>query len=160
VEAPKISLLIRVRIGINGGLLYAAANFVDAPGLSGVLSFDTDGNPSQLTTELRRGFQLEFDTTEGKVFDGLLYVLGNREWSGDTAVFRVHPDGQIEEFITGIYFRSELEFGPDNSLYVLEANFQNNDVTISRVALIPEPATALFLIVGGGLLRKRKRASL
>jgi len=116
-----------------GGLLYAATNFVDAPGLSGVLSFDTEGNPSQLTAGMRRGFQLEFDTTEGKVFGGLLYVLGRREWSGDTAVFRVYPDGQIEEFITGIYFRSELEFGPDNCLYVMEANFSNNDVTISRI---------------------------
>ena len=137
--------------------MYVATQFTSLTNLSGILTFDAGGNPTQIAPEIIGAFDLAFDTTDDQLFGGYLYasgrLAGDPGWT--SRIFRIYPDGTSEEIITAASWRARMTFGADG-LYISESNFGYPTVTISRV--VPEPAMMMLMCVGMlGLYRRRKK---
>ncbi len=117
-----------------GGLMYVAASFTSPAELSGVLAFNAAGIPTKFATQIRHGYQAEFDTTANQFFGGYLYIMGKADGENAYSVFRVYPDGQVEKIVTALMYKSALEFGPDGAMYLMESHFSTTEVTITRIS--------------------------
>ena len=138
--------------GAYGGLMYVATTFGNNPGISGLLTFDPDGNPSRFAPEMLKSYGLAFDTTEDQMFGGYLYTVGYEP----RGIFRVYPDGQIEEFIRKPKVNTKMTFGPDGAMYVMESGWGDTTVTISRIYY--SPYTVATRLISEALDDKQKCA--
>jgi hypothetical protein len=142
--------------GSYGGLMYVGTQFTSLTNLSGILTFDTGGNPTKIAPEIIGAFDLAFDTTDDQLFGGYLYasgrLAGDPSWT--SRIFRIYPDGTSEEIITATSWRARMAFGADG-LYINESYWDVPTITISRV--VPEPAMMSLLGLGMlGLYRRRR----
>ena len=138
--------------GNYGGLMYVATAFGNNPGISGLLTFDPDGNPSRFAPEMLKSYGLAFDTTEDQMFGWYLYTVGYEP----RGIFRVYPDGQIEEFIRKPKIATRMTFGPDGAMYMMESGWGDTTVTISRIYY--SPYTVATRLISEALDDKQKCA--
>lgn len=138
-----------------GGYLYAATDYPSTPALSGLVSFDTSGNPSDFAPDIVAARDLIFDDTEQGLFGGYLYILGSKSDDTNRKIYRVFPDGQTELFCSNISGGGAMAWGPDGALYVVDSSWTDNTVIVSRI--IPEPCSICLLGLGGLALIKRRR---
>lgn len=141
--------------GRFGGKLYISLSEVTNQNYWGILSVDTDGTVSPIGIGGYWGNTLDFDSTPDQSFGGDFYVAGG------TGIYRVAPDQSYTQFLQVDGPLKDFTFGPDGSMYIVEVDSWSTltgPVTISKVTLIPEPATLFLLGVGGfSLLKARKR---
>lgn len=119
--------------GSYGGLMYVATQYVSYPEISGILTFDTLGNPTKIAPDIEKAYDLAFDGTETGVFGNYLYAVVKQGDDYGSSIYRIYPDGQAELFISDLWWQTKLAFGPDGALYVSESHWGNSTVTITRV---------------------------
>ena len=135
-----------------GGLMYLTMYSPTDVDWRGMFSVSSAGNITKFLPKQFGWGVLEFDTTEQQDFGGDLFT------GAGGLIHRVAPNGDTFEFIRSddIFIRN-FTFGPDNSMYIVQDADSGGPMVISRVSLIPEPATLLMLGIGGAaLLRKRR----
>jgi len=120
----------------------------------GIFTVTPSGDIQQFTSKYSSKY-MEFDTTNGQLFDGELYVGGAHK------IWKITPDGQAELFIESSDFIWNFAFSND-AMYIVKYNESDGDPTvyIDKVTLIPEPATVLLFSVAGliSLTRKNKNS--
>ncbi|MCK4628772.1 MAG: PEP-CTERM sorting domain-containing protein [Sedimentisphaerales bacterium] len=137
-----------------GGFMYVGTDSINDVAWRGVHSIDINGNPTRFAPDIVEASQIMFDY--GDMFDNKLFIGGRRDSSNPWEIWRAEPDGTTTLFATGTVSSTHtFTFGSDGAMYVHEA--ANDVVTISRVSLIPEPATILLLSLGGMALMKKRR---
>jgi len=108
----------------------------------GILSIDPQGNVSQFYAGGYWGNHIAFDTTAGSDFDGDLFI------GGGSGLNRLTPAGEKIDFLTSNSFIRDFAFDVDGSLYVMEVDTLTGPVTISKITILPEPASLLLLGFG------------
>ncbi len=133
-----------------GGKMYVGYGG-DVPQKSGLFQMDASGNPTRFAPSLVYCDTIGFSPVGG-IFGSDLFVNGKLQIDGPTNLFRVDAAGNATLFVEpGLPF----VFGPDGAMYVHE--WSNGISTISRISLVPEPATLTLLTIGVlGLRRKKK----
>ena len=139
-----------------GGLMYVGTDSVQNVNWRGVHSLDKNGNPTRFAPDIVEASQIKFD--EYGMFDNKLFIGGRKNSSDPWEIWRADPDGTTTLFARGsISGNAPFTFGPDGAMYVHES--ANNIVTISRISLIPEPATLSILGLGGLIMLCKKKSN-
>lgn len=128
-----------------GGLLYMA---IDSDSTNGIYSIDVNGNATNFASFFPKAYELEFDVPGG-IFGGQMLV--HNSWN----IVRIDPQENVQPLATPD-LPLIMTMGPDGALYVSETDEILGQVTISRITLVPEPATLALLLAGGFYLKKRK----
>lgn len=135
--------------GNYGGLLYMSVS--DASDIFTVWAVAPDGTASEFC-EVTQLIDLEFDTTESNSFGGQLYVRRS-SWR----IGRISPDGSWSSFSDSSTTAIKcLTFGLDDSMYVVE-EIAGNQVLVTKISAIPEPASVFLFCLGGLLIRKNQQ---
>lgn len=141
--------------GKYGGKLFAGTSFRSSDSdISGLFAIEPDGSATRFGDDIVAVGTIGFDKT-GKYFDGDMFVFGKDDFSSTSTLWRIMADGSSEEFMSGI---RSFTFGDDGAMYVSNYNSSTSKVNISRIT--PEPATLLFLGIGGLILRRNKKNDL
>jgi len=120
--------------GNYGGLMYVGVYSGTKQTWSGLFTLDVDGNPTRFAPEIISVASMAFDTTAEQRYGGSLYVVGFTEDDLKWALYRVYPDGQIEQLtVSNQYIDHKIAFGPDGYLYVVESNWGNVVAAVSRI---------------------------
>lgn len=139
-----------------GGLLYTGIFSNDAASYRGVYSIDPLGNPVKFSQNLAWAQQIEFDL--GVDFGGFMFVIGANVLGGDKTLWKMDENGNASLFAeSDIWQIGGFCFGPDGAMYISEFTYNGRVSTISRITLIPEPASGFLLFFGACLFVNRKR---
>lgn len=135
-----------------GGLMYVSTYAKTSPNRSGIFSMDAAGNPTRFAPDVVAANHIEIDSFG--LFDGDMFAMAMVDDFGSTwQMYHISNDGQAALFLDGNI--NVFTFGPDGAMYV--AQRERNNMVISRITLIPEPAT--FMLAGLGILIVRRRCS-
>lgn len=143
-----------------GGSMYVGSYSDTDPTLAGVFQIDASGGYTRFTPDLAWCYALAFDPEDD--FDGSMFAiavddpeLADPAWKD---LYRVDTDGAATLFAQSDIFQvNAVTFGPDGAMYVAEFDWGNSQTTISRITLVPEPATLTLVSLGAiGLLRRRR----
>jgi len=143
-----------------GGDMYVGTYSLSQANLSGLFRIDGAGNYTRFSSDLAMCSTIAFDPTQN--FGGSMYAVAVDDLQSESTywsdLWRVNPDGTTALFAhSDIYKINGIAFGPDDAMYVAEFNNGTSQTTISRISLIPEPATLLSLGLGTLALLRRPR---
>jgi len=121
--------------GDYGGKMYVGGYSSTPQTWSGLFTLDVNGDPTRFAPEIIAAGSMAFDTTPGQRYGGYLYVIGCTADDNKWALYRVYPDGQIEQLTSRLksHFAQQIAFGPDGYLYFLESNWGDVIATVSRI---------------------------
>ncbi|AQT69627.1 hypothetical protein STSP2_02821 [Anaerohalosphaera lusitana] len=148
-------------IDINNGDKYPGYMYLSNDGkgenYSGVFKLDENGSASRVAEGILTSFRLGFDDVGD--FDNSLFATGiSREHPGLWSLYKIEEDGTYSLFATGGDMHLNVfTFGPDGAIYAATRAWYSDKVTISRISLIPEPATLALFGVGVGAILRRKQ---
>ena len=100
-------------------------------------------NVTQLLS--KPGVRIEFDTTAGADFGRDLYFCDG------VTIKRITPEGDVTSLLSSDRYIQDFAFGWDGGLYVTEVDSSStliDTVTISKITVVPEPASLLLFGFG------------
>jgi hypothetical protein len=136
--------------GVYGGRLFMSVT--DPQNNSSVYVVNPDWTVSVFCS-LTWILDIEFDTTQGGAFGGLLY--GCRS---DWAIGSISPEGQWTRFAGSENINESIKcltFGPDRSMYVVE-ELPGAQIVVLKISAVPEPMSLCLLAVGIAVLRRKE----
>ncbi|HPP55466.1 MAG TPA: hypothetical protein PK054_02680 [Anaerohalosphaeraceae bacterium] len=130
-----------------GGLMYAGIFSNSSTAYRGVYALDLYGYETEFSKNLAWAQQIEFDP--GTNFGGFMFVMGGDVLGGERKLWKLDENGIAALFAqTTIWQLGAFCFGPDGAMYVSEFDYNGRINTISRITLIPEPASLFLFSVG------------
>jgi len=119
-----------------GGLMYAALEYGSGhAGSYGLYTIDPQGNAEKFAPALISACDVEIDPYG--LFGGWMFVTGVSDVNESYySMWRVHPDGGVEEFAVGTIGTRQLlsfTFALDGAMYVPEYSVEDQTMVVTRI---------------------------